>query len=578
MKFWSILGMLAPFLLVPLFIFAHGTNYIEFNPDSAESLKMIDGAAPSQVFYVQNDFLGGADLWIANPGSSGLATFDLLNDQGYILTSKTVTISTIAQTGNGTRLHVDFGSQIAVLADKKYSIRVVSSMPELQLYYSDRIQVVSHNAPFLSEYITGVGKLGSDEQTFSFKHALYETTESSAPIISNVAWTVISPTQMRVDFNANEPVDYKVEYGPSGQGYTQSVNFAGGYKFCAEGVATCNFVVNVVPNTTYQHILSVKDSWGNQSQTNGTFESGQSQTPTPVLTPSTSLGPTSSPQATPTPSTSSTSSPQASSGPSPTSSSTTLPADNTPPIISNLRIVLLTDTSVQIAWTTNEAANSHLLISTPFFITITDTSDPTMELEHLLKINSGLGPNVAYVAKVTSIDPGSNESQDSINFTTLPPTYINPPSSQQPSQINQTNQSNQTSQTSQGGQSGQSQSSQVTTSSSGSGGYVQWGEPLSGEPSSGYRVDVFNKDGNLVETITVPTSSFGVKILDLKDGDYSIIVYANNDGVFEKIDQPIKLIVSPPLTQRLLNFWWALIPLLVGLGYMFWRNLKKKVS
>ncbi|MDP3792190.1 MAG: fibronectin type III domain-containing protein [bacterium] len=568
MKFWSILGMLAQFLLVPLFLFAHGTNYIEFNPDSAESLKMIDGAVPSQVFYAQNDFLGGVELWVANPGSSGTATFDLLNEQGYILTSKFVTISNIAQTGNGTRLHVDFGSQIAVLADKKYSIRVVSSMPELQLYYSDRVQVVSHNAPFLSEYITGVGKLGSDEQTFSFKHALYETIESSAPIISNVAWTVISPTQMRVDFNANEPVDHKVEYGPSGQGYTQSVNFTGGYTFCAEGVATCKFFVNVVPNTTYQYILSVKDSWGNQSQTNGTFESGQSQTPIPTPSPTGSGSPAPSPTTTPT-----------GTAP-PTSSPTPAPMDKIPPLISNLRIVLLTDTSVQIAWTTNEAANSHLLISTPFFITITDTSDPTMELEHLLKINSGLGANVAYVAKITSIDSGSNESQDSINFTTLPPTDINPPSpSQQPSQINQTNQSNQTGQTSQGGQSGQSQSSQVTTSSSGSGGYVQWDKPLSGEPSSGYRVDVFNKEGNLVETITVPNSSFGVKIPDLEDGEYSVIVYANNDGVFEKIDKPVELKVGDNFWQRLLGFWayFLIVAILGGAFYWFRKRGSSKI-
>ena len=547
------LFVFSTFLFSPLFVFAHGEDYLEFNPDASVPLKVVEAAIPSQVFYVQNDFLGGFDLWLANSGSSGVTTFELLNEQGSVLATRTVTVPTISETDNGTKFHVDLSSQVAVFANKKYSVKVTSAMPQLKLYYSERIQLVQHNAPFVSEYITGVGKLGPEEQTFSFKYALYETTESSVPLVSNVSWTVISENQMRADFNANEPVDFRIEYGLSGQ----STNWTGEYQFCVEGVMTCSLFINVIPDTTYQYVLSVKDSWGNQSQSTGTFQSGQSQSPSSTPSP-TSSGPpvsTSSPQA----ATSPTAAP--SSTTSPTSSSASLPADNTPPVISNLRIVSLTDTSVEIAWTTNEVTNSHLLISTPFFITITDASDSTMELEHLLKINSGLGANVSYVATVASIDQGSNEVQGNISFTTLPPMTPSTSSPPSPGSPNQSSQSN-----------------QVTTSSYTPGGLVQWNQSSGGGAASdGYRVDIFDQEGNLVKTVNVSASSYNTGSLGLENGDYTVIVYANKDGVFEKIDKPITLEVKS-FWQGLLGFWPYFLIVLVLLGYIYWKSFKKKIS
>src|SRR3989344_8126010 len=133
--------------LVPFFSSAHGDKYLEFNPDKSSSLKDADVATPSQIFFAQSDFLGGFDLWLANPGSAGTATFALVNEQGIVLTTKTVTVPTTAITSSGTKFHVDFNSQLPVLANDKYGIRLTTSMSELRLYYSDRVQVVSHNAP-----------------------------------------------------------------------------------------------------------------------------------------------------------------------------------------------------------------------------------------------------------------------------------------------------------------------------------------------------------------------------------------------------------------------------------------------
>lgn len=524
--------------MVPFSALAHGTSYLEFNPDQASSLKDADVATPSQVFFAQSDFLGGFDLWIANPGSSGTATFSLVNDQDIVLTSKTVTIPNIALTSSGTKFHVDFNSQLPVLADDKYSIRVTSSMPELRLYYANTVQVLSHNAPFTSPYMTGVARLGNEEQSFSFKYSLYETNEGSAPIISNVGWTVVSENQMRVDFNANEAIDYKIEYGPSGQGYGQSTNFLNDYQFCVDGIALCSIIISVSPDTQYDYRLTVKDSWNNQSQINGTFTSGQGQTPLPSASP-----------------------------------------NDQPAVISNLRVAEITNNSVGIAWTTNEIANSRLLISfSSDLITITNATDPTYELEHFLETDPVLGAGTTYLATVRSTDLGNNETTASLSFTTLSqptPTPTPPPTSSPtpvPSPTNQPNPSPTISvQTSPEPQ----PTEQINNSPEGP--KVNWPAP-SEEPSDGYRVDVFDEEGKLIKTIFVPSGLHEAVISEVPAGDYKVIVYENNEGVFKKVDTPSHIKVGDSFFKRLISFWPYLAVVLVLIGVFAWMQLRKKSS
>ena len=554
-----LLSLLSLLFSIPFFTFAHGTPYLEFNPDKSNFLKDADVATPSQVFFAQNDFLGGFDIWVANPGSAGTAIFSLINEQGIVLMTKTVTIPAIAVTQSGTKFHVDLNSQLPVLADKKYSIQLTTSMPELRLYYSDRVQIISHNAPVASEYITGVAKLGAEEQIFSFKYVLYETNETSAPIVSNIGWTVVSPDQMRVNFNANEAIDYRIEYGPTGQGFNQNTDFMGDYEFCTQGISTCNISIPVSPNTSYQYTLTVKDFWGNQSQVTGNFTSGQAQTPPPTSSPT-----------------------------------------DLPPVISNLRIVDPTNSSVSVAWTTNEITKSHLLVSySSNFIAIDAVSDPTLELEHFLLSNPILGPGTTYLATITSTDLGDNYITASISFTTLssqpsPSPSItptpslptpstgsspSPQASSEPTPLASVASSPPVIPSTSPGSSPQTTTNPqqgVTTSSIRDGtGTVNWSMPSEGEPSDGYRVDVFDKDGNLKKSIFVPSGSHQAEITDLEDEDYSVIVYENEGGVFKKIDKPKELKQEESFLRRLLAFWWALVPLLVGLGFLIWRNFRK---
>ena len=135
-----------------------------------------------------------------------------------------------------------------------------------------------------------------------------------------------------------------------------------------------------------------------------------------------------------------------------------------------------------------------------------------MELEHLLKINNGLNPNIPYIATITSIDSDSNESRASSSFKTLPfvPLPSASPNPLLPTDSGQVSSSpaspvSQTIATTTTLPQADSSSSKITISSSGSGaGFIQWLVPLGGEPGGGYRVDIFDKTSDLKKTILPP--------------------------------------------------------------------------
>lgn len=554
-----LLLMVVVFVL-PIFVSAHGNNYFEFNPDPfrTKSFNVFSGGVIYEVFLPSNEFLGGFDIWLDNSGSSGLASFELWRG-GNLITAKSLTIPHIDPIVGGQRVHVDWGSLIPIVADAKYKIKISSTMPELQIYYASRVKFLGHNEPHISGYLNGAAEVDGEEKEFSFKFALYETSEASAPIISNVGWAIISEGEMKVSFNANEPVDYKIEYGPSGQGYNQSSNFSGNYSFCNESVSVCNIVVSVTPDTTYQYTLTVKDFWGNQSQAAGTFNSGQAQSP----------------------------------------SVTPIPSD-IPLAISNFRVVSKTDKSVEVAWTTSKAANSNLLISfSSDLITITAVSDPTFELEHFLETDSALSPGTTYTARVTSSDLDNNESSSSLSFQTLltstpgPTPVVMPiPTFQpSPSPLFASPTTIPTPPVSSSipfvGSGLVNNSSQISTASSPTGdgastGTVQWTQSITEEPKDGYRVDVFDKEGKLVTSVLVLDGSRRIEVPNLADGEYTAIVYANNDGVFKKVDKPVELRAGePPFFERLISFWPYLLLVIILIGFLIWfrkRQPSQKIS
>ncbi len=547
----------AAVLFFPVLADAHGSNFFEFNPDSFLSfpLNPANYNSVSEIFIPQNEFLGAFDLWVDNNGPSGNISFELRNESNVLITSQTVTIPTIAPTAGGKRFHVDFPAQVSVLSNKKYLLNIITTMPSLRVYYSDRIDVLSHNAPYASGYLNGAAKIDSEEKKFSFKFALYESFETSPPILSNIVSTAVSSVETRLDFNANEAVDYKIDYGFSGGGYTQSINFTGAYKFCGAGISVCSLTIPTSLGRSYSYLLTARDVWSNETLVTGSFISGQAGPISTVL-----LSPTPSVQPTPSPS----------------------PSDSSPLIISNFRVSSVTDKSVEVAWHTNKAANANLLISfSTNRIDITAVNDSTFELEHLLKTANALNPNTTYLARVISVDSFNNTASATLAFTTLKNSPVNtptplpaptavpsvtsqPPNSSQPPSLPVSSPGN-------------SSTHSLYVGSGNNFSAIQWNAPSGGEPKDGYRIDIFDKNRNLVKQITLAkgASSAGIS---LPEGEYYSVVYGNNGKVLEKVAKPTNFTVSnDTLLKRLLALWPYIVMVLAFLaGFIFWELHKRK--
>ena len=489
--------------LIPKTIAAE-LKYFESVYDAAGSLMLATAGPSYQYFIPYDDYVSGFDIWVENEGISGTASFGLRDGNDNLLASKTINISYIARTPAGQKLHIAFAQPIAVVSNQIYKIKIISSMPKLKIYYSNLVDVQVHNAANVLERQIRPAYVGTNEQSFFFKFALYEDGDVSQPIVSNFSVNVISGEKTNFRFNANEPVDYKIAYWPNG-GNIQETNFFNDFYSCDEGIRECVLEIKTLPDTDYNYQLVVKDAWGNETNISGNFVSSSDWTP---------------PIATSTPA--STSTPQN-------------PENNSAPIISNVSITVLDDKSIKIAWQTNKAANSSLLISldAPGEQVIISVGDSVFELDHVLSSGNILRASTKYIAKIASIDASGNYAYQTIGFETLSSVF-QPPQQQD---------NNQASTTAPNQIQNQPNSQNILSSNveqDNQGNYflnVAWNDnQLSG--TGGYRIDVFDSNKNLSKRVLISREKRSAIIEGLPSGEYYAVVYSNNNGVFEKVAAP----------------------------------------
>ncbi len=462
--------------------------YFEFNPDYAESLLVASSDTVMEVFLPLNEHMSGMDFWMSNASTPGDVTLTLLNNVGTQLAVRTITVPAIADSSRGTRVHWNWPAQLAVTAAAPYRVLVTTAVPTLRLYYSGTNSILLHNASPAISYSSGRASIGGEEKEFSFTFGLYENTEGIPPQLTNIQIAQPAIGQAVLTFNANEPVDAQVEHTSGIVAYT------GQQTSCIAGISPCSVTLSVTPGTDHTYTLTARDSWGNATVATGTFTSvgaPPSTAPSPTPTPTSGGGPT----PTPTP-------------------------DTVPPILSNLRVVNITATSAGFAWTTNEAANGIVVVqSMPFLISAGGNSDNTLELEHYVTVNN-IGSDALYLARVTTSDDSGNSALATISFQTLavPPPAPSGGSTPTPSATP-----------------GANPTPTPTVSVAPSGGVAQWSPPASGAPENGYRIDIIGSDGKLIRTIR--TSDTTADLGEIPDGA-TILVYADNDGVYEKVAAP----------------------------------------
>jgi hypothetical protein len=548
------------------------TPYFEFAPKISDPLDIDDQSGDVfEVFFPQNDHLSGIDIWVDNTGVGGQVSFGLRRDgNDSLLTAATVNIlENVSPSFEGSRIHIDFPAQVFVNSDEKYTVKILSEIPDFRVYKSNRrLILLGHNAPYTSEYINGVARINDSEQDFSFKFALYENNESLPPVITNVKTEIISLDAVQLSFNANEPVDFKVQYGPMNGSNPSEISFSGEYSLCSQGATPCLASFSVLPDTTYNYTLTARDDWGNETLVSGSFESLES--------PTGSLPPVENEETLP---------PLATS-------------DTTSPTISNLRTIWIKTDSVKIAWTTNEVANASLRVTEDEagnLGAVTFVSDPIFELEHVLTSPAFLSSATTYYAHIRSVDLSGNISESSIQFITLSDGSGSEGSGGDEEESGESNETSSTEILT-----GEEEevpapsggilppptiefSAQETTTEegivSGKGAIsFQWQIPSEGPPEDGYRIDVFDESGQLVKQVFVKDGSENqAKIRGLGPGKYTIIIYSNRGGVFEKIAEPTQIVVLPKtLLERIFQFWYIYILIISALVLGPWYLVKRE--
>lgn len=479
--------------MIPSMSFAVEEKFFEFATDVGAPIEVPTGSIAVQEFKIYNDYINAIDLWFDNTGGSGSVTVALLNANDTLIASKVVSVAHSDPFYTGQQLHVKFNTTISVNSGDWYKVRVTSNAPKLRLYGIKRVQFVEHDAPYPMDSAVGASSLNGDAQLAVFKFALYEETDSEAPVITNASSTIAGPDSVRISFNANELVDRTLSYTPIGSGNVSVVPYTGNYSICFEDIFSCPLVIDTQRDTMYTYRLTVRDSKGNEAFFDGAFESWKPGVPVPPQDPS--LPPVTPPSET---------------TPSPTE------APVVPLTITSARVVSVTNESVQLSWDTDRAANSTMIISTDPVggRIVANVTDGTYELVHTIKTGKGLAAGVDYYATIISHDEAGVMAAKVLTFTTESRTTIpvTPPSETTSLPPLQTY---------------VSQDQQAATFS--------WSAPAGGEPTEGYRVDVIDEQGKLFRTIRVPAGTHTAEVSGLTGGEYRAVAYADNEGVVEKV-------------------------------------------
>jgi len=577
-------------------VFAHGSGYFAFDPDTSSPLLPPSGAAVYEVFRPHNDFLRGLDIWVDNVTGTADVSFGLRDENNDLLAAKTVTVPVLAAKWGGNKVHVDFDSSVPVAYDREYKIKILTDDTNLRIYKANRISVVLHNADDISEPLIGFARLNAVDQNYSLKYALYETTEASLPAIVSASGTAVSETQAKISFSATEPVDAQVEYGPADGAYTNTAGFSGVYKICVPLAPACSVIIGVVAGTNYNFRLTVKDEWGNTAEFVSSFGTpGAPPPPSDTQAPSipTSLSATaiSSSQinlswtastdnigvtgyhiyrggtliaAVTTGTTYSDTGLNPAtlysysvvaydaagnvSGYSSIVSGTTQatlpppgppappPGGETPPDIippTILNARLVSATANSATFVwTTNEAADSLALVKRGLDIFGVASDPTFELEHLLTV-TGLMPNTDYFVTLVSRDPSANVASQNLTFGTR----ATDESSEQASS------SNPDTQTVGGIIIGGTEPAGGDGGSLG-GFNVAWKSKSGAEPEGGYRVDIFDDNWVLVGQRTLPSGTHATRFDDLFAGNYRVVVYELKNGTAEKVSSPAPVTIK----------------------------------
>ena len=108
---------------------------------------------------------------------------------------------------------------------------------------------------------------------------------------------------------------------------------------------------------------------------------------------------------------------------------------------------------------------------------------------------------------------------------------------------------------------------------------MNWSAPTGGSPKEGYRIDIFDKNRNLIKQIIVSNDDHNIEIT-LPEGEYYSVVYANDGKVMEKVAKPTSFTVSnDTFLKRLIILWPYLFGTVIGaVAFVFRKKIVEFVT
>ncbi|GIW65991.1 MAG: hypothetical protein KatS3mg094_510 [Candidatus Parcubacteria bacterium] len=241
-------------------------KFFEFSPDFGNKIPIEKDKEYIQRFVPFNDFLSMIRLWIENIGPLTSLNFTLLDKENNILESKIINLPPTNFSWSGIHFDIPLNENIRINSGQEYKFKLTTNQnSNLKIFAFNILELLQNIEATLNipETIRPL-IINDSEEKNSFKISLYEGTENLSPIISNLSYQLINQNLVKITFNANEPIIYKLIYYDN-ISYSTNTYQNDYYESCPPNIRLCSGNIDIQAEREYYVKLIVFDYWQNSS-------------------------------------------------------------------------------------------------------------------------------------------------------------------------------------------------------------------------------------------------------------------------------------------------------------------------
>ncbi|MEM5799822.1 MAG: hypothetical protein QXZ43_04130 [Candidatus Aenigmatarchaeota archaeon] len=200
----------------------------------------------------------------------------ILDKYNNILWQKKEVVPPINGGWYGEPYFFSLGDNYGIRSGEEYRLVIENfSLPKLEIFMKNLLEILQGNESglYFPETLKSL-KINNQTSDYTLKLTLYENKEYLPPIISNFKIEMVSTRSVKIIFNSNEPVMYKLDYRKDLENTTStySINY---FENCPYNVRSCEIEINVSSGSHYIFIISASDYWNNTTTLKEEFDTPQ---------------------------------------------------------------------------------------------------------------------------------------------------------------------------------------------------------------------------------------------------------------------------------------------------------------